>query len=203
MDHAGERRSLREIELTKILPEEGLRGLAEAVDRVAAVWPRFISLAYISKICCLLKRFSSWKVIMISVILREMLLVRREEESSRKLLGERGAAAVHAVREDILHGALGGAEVVDAAVLEEAAVFDGDDGLHHVRRDLVVGDEAALGAVLVFGEGGDELRLELVACQGGAVFGGDGLHHAVGGDDGGAVGGEVALRAGLDWMLSP
>ena len=67
--------------------------------------------------------------------------------------------------EDVLHAALDGADVVDAAVLEEAAVFDGDDGLHHVRRDVVVGDEAALGAVLVFGERGDELRLELVGAR--------------------------------------
>ena len=97
-----------------------------------------------------------------------------------------------------MNGALGGADVVDAAVLEEAAVFDGDDGLDHARRDLVVGDEAALGAVLVFGEGGDELRLELVGAEGGAVFGGDALDLAAAGVDGGAVGGVVALRAGLD-----
>ena len=36
--------------------------------------------------------------------------------------------------------------------------------------DLIVGDEAALGAVLVFGEGGDELRLKLVGGEGGAPF---------------------------------
>ncbi len=65
-----------------------------------------------------------------------------------------------------MHGALGGAEVVDAAVVEEVAVFDGGDGLDEVRWDLVVGDEAALGAVLVFGERGDELGLELVGAAG-------------------------------------
>ncbi len=83
-------------------------------------------------------------------------------------------------------------------MLEEATVFDGGDGLDQVRRDLFVGDEAALGAVLVFGERGDELGLELVAAEGGAVFGGDALDFAVGGGDGGAVGGVVALGAGLD-----
>ena len=57
---------------------------------------------------------------------------------------------------------IGGANIVDAAVLEEATVFDGDDGLDHARWNLVVGDETALGAVLVFGECGDELWLELV-----------------------------------------
>ena len=38
---------------------------------------------------------------------------------------------------DVLHSALGGAEVVDAAVVEEVAVFDGDDGLDEVRRNLL------------------------------------------------------------------
>ena len=121
-------------------------------------------------------------------------LFGREEEIFGELLGEGGASAVQAVGEDVLHGALDGAEVVDAAVLEEAAVFDGGDGLDEAWRDLFVGDEAALGAVLVFGERGDELGLERVAAQGGTVFGGDGLDFAAGGVDGGAVGGVVALR---------
>ncbi len=62
----------------------------------------------------------------------------------------------------------------------------------------VVGDDAALGAALVFGERGDELRLELVGAERDAVFGGDLLDVAAAGGDGGAVGGVVALRAGLD-----
>ena len=53
--------------------------------------------------------------------------------------------------------------VVDAAVLKEAPIFNGDDGLHEVRRNLVVSEQAALGAVGVFAEAGDEQRLELVA----------------------------------------
>ena len=61
-----------------------------------------------------------------------------------------------------------------------------------------IDDETALGAVLVFGESGDELGLELVGAEGGAVFGGDAFDDAVGGVDGGAVGGVVALGAGLD-----
>ena len=62
----------------------------------------------------------------------------------------------------------------------------------------LIGDEAALGAVLVFGESGDELRLELVGAEGCAVFGGDAFDDSVGGGDGGAVGSVEALRAGLD-----
>ena len=102
--------------------------------------------------------------------------LRREEEAAGELLGEGGAAAGFVLLEDVLDGALGGADVVDAAVLEEAAVFDGEDGLDHARGDAVVGDHAALGAVFVFREGGDELGFELVGGKrGAAVFGGDGL----------------------------
>jgi len=83
-------------------------------------------------------------------------------------------------------------------VIEEVTVFDRDDGLHHLGRNVLVGDEAALGAVFVFGQGGDELWLQLVGTEGGSVFGGDALNDAVAGVDGGAVGVVVALRAGLD-----
>ncbi len=99
---------------------------------------------------------------------------------------------------EIVDDGSGHAVVVDAAVLKEAAIFDGGDGLHHARRDVGVGDEAALGAVLVFGESGDELGLKLVGTQGGTVVRGDALDFAAGGVDGGAVGGVVGLRAGLD-----
>ena len=97
-----------------------------------------------------------------------------------------------------MHAALDGAHVVDAAMLEEAMVFDGDDSFNHVRRNVFVGDDAALGAALVFAQRGDELRLQLVGAQRDAVFRGDLLHHTIGGGDGGAVGVVVALRAGLD-----
>lgn len=114
------------------------------------------------------------------------------------MLGEGGGATCSAVGDEVGEGAFGDAEIVDAAVIEEVAIFDGDDGLHHVRRNLVVGDEAALGAVLVFGEGGDELRFEIVGAELGSVLGGDALNDAAGGVDGGTVGGVEALWAGFD-----
>ena len=73
---------------------------------------------------------------MISIELALDALLGSEKEALGKLLGEGGASACYAVREDIDEGALGYAEVVDAAVLEETAIFDGDDCLHHSRRDL-------------------------------------------------------------------
>ena len=53
--------------------------------------------------------------------------------------------------------------VVDAAVLKEAAIFNGDDGVDKVRRNFIVGEHAALGAVGAVAQAGDEQRFELVA----------------------------------------
>ena len=74
-------------------------------------------------------------------------------------------------------------------MLEEAAVLDGEDGVEHVGGNLIVGDDAALDAVFIFGERGDELRLELVGGEGCAVVGDDGLDDGVGGAAEGGRGG--------------
>jgi hypothetical protein len=123
-----------EVELAEVLAEEGLRGLAEAVDGVAA------ALA---------------EVDLVGVHLEDLLLVEaglelegdhelgelaldglvgREEEVLRASCWVRvEPPQVLAAGEEVVDGAFGGAEVVDAAVLEEAAVLDGGDGLDHVR----------------------------------------------------------------------
>ena len=92
---------------------------------------------------------------MISMILRLMRFsgVRKNPRASCMVSVEPPCCFWPVVRSSITR--FGEAEVVDAAVLEEAAVFDGQDRLHQVLRDLVVGDEAALGAVGVFAEAGD------------------------------------------------
>ena len=61
---------------------------------------------------------------------------------------------------------------VDAAMLEEAAIFNGGDGVDQDFRDVVVLDELALGAVGVE-KGSDQLRLEFVAGKFGATAGDD------------------------------
>jgi len=54
------------------------------------------------------------------------------------------------------------APVVDAVVLEEAPVFDRDDGIADDGRNFVVGQEPADGTVLCVEQAGDKLRLEVV-----------------------------------------
>ena len=198
VDDAGEEGALGGVELREVLAEEGLGGFAEAVDGEAA------ALAEVDLVGVHLEDLLLGEAgfeLEGDEDLNELALdalLGREEEAARELHGKRGAAALLVVADDVFDGALGDAEVVDAAVLEEVAVFDRGDGLDHARRDLFVGDEAALDAVLVFGESGDELGFELVRGERCTVFGGDALYFATGGIDGGTVGGVVAFRAGLD-----
>ena len=48
------------------------------------------------------------------------------------------------------------ARVVDASMLEEPAIFDGEHCLHQVRRNLIVRKQTPLGAVCIFAQAGDE-----------------------------------------------
>jgi len=190
--------ALGDVELTKRLAEEGLRRLAEAVNLVTS---------------------DVAKIHLIGVHLEDLLLVEaslelegdhnlpqlasdlffgREEEAASELLRERGTSTAHMVREQILKTAFDGAQIIDSAMIEEVAILNCDDRLHHVLRNLLVGHKAPLGPVLVFREGRDELGLKFVGLELGSVFCGDALNDAVPGCDGGAVGVVVALRAGLD-----
>ena len=87
-----------------------------------------------------------------------------DEEKLCQLHGQRGgAAAMLAVADDIVPCPTDHAEVVDSAVLKEAAVFDGQHCLHNVLRNFIVSEQAALGAVDVFAEAGDEQRFKFIA----------------------------------------
>ena len=198
LDGAGEQGALGGVEVAEVLAEEGLGGLAEAVDGEGA------TLAEVDLVGVHLENLLLGEAIFELegdhdfAEFARVLFLGREKETACELLGEGGAAALFFVRHEVLVGALGGADVVDAAMLEEAAVLDGGDGFDHARGNFGEGDEAALGAVFVFGKCGDELRLELVALERGAVFRGDGGDFAAVRGDGGTVWREEGLCAGLD-----
>ena len=80
---------------------------------------------------------------------------RRQKERARKLHGDRRAALLVALARDVDPERLGQAKEVDAAMLEEAAVFDGENRVHHHFRNLVVLDHLALGALLRVKQGSD------------------------------------------------
>ena len=122
----------------------------------------------------------------------------REEKAARQLLRERGCAFRVAVQvKDVVAQRAQDAPVIDAAVLKETPVLNGDDGVNQVRRNFLVGEQAALGAVGVLAEAGDEQRLELIAGKRLAMLVGDRIHYAVADVDGGAIGRVIRLRAGL------
>src|ERR1700758_5375559 len=74
--------------------------------------------------------------------------------------------------------------------------------MDEVLRNLIVGNEAALGAVGVFAEAGDEDRFELIAGEGLALVVADGVDHTVADVNCGAILGMIGLRAGGDGNAS-
>ena len=103
-------------------------------------------------------------------------LLGRKEKSARQLLRERRSALSVAMKvEDVVAHRAHDAPIIDAAMLKKAAVLNGDDGMHKIGRNLVVGEHAALGALGALAQAGDEQRLELVARKSLAVLVGDGL----------------------------
>ena len=101
-----------------------------------------------------------------------------------------------AVADQIVPDRIQQPQVVDAAVLKEAPVLDGQNRLHQVLRNLVVGEQAALGAVGIVAQAGNQQRLQLIAGQRLAMIVGDRLHHAGADVDGRAVLRVIGLRAG-------
>ena len=115
----------RQIELAEVFPEEDLRGFAKAIDVVAAAMAEVHLVGIHLEDLLLIEASFELEGDQDLDHLSLDALLRREEEASRELLGQSGAAAGLARADDVGEGAFGDAEVVDAAVLEEVAVFDG------------------------------------------------------------------------------
>jgi len=204
LDHTREQRTLGGVELAQVFAEIGLGGLAEAVDRIAAAMPQVDLVGVHGKDLLLAEvglKLEGHKDLahLVFDVLKFTGAVGLDEEVLGQLHGEgRAAAAKSAVADGVVPRPAHHAVVIDAAVLEETAIFNGGDGLYHAWRDVVVADHAALGTVRVFRERRDELRLQLVAAERGAVLRRNAGDDASGGPDGGAVGRVIALGAGLD-----
>ena len=198
LHHSCQQGTLGQVQLLQVLAEVGLCRLAEPIDGKRTALPQ-VDLVGIHLEDLLLGK-ATLELVRdhdLGDLARDRLF-RRKKKTTSQLLRDRRPAAAHAVRQRVLHGTLHGADIVDAGVFEEAAIFDRKHGLHHARRDSVIGHHAAFGAVFVLAECGNELRFKFVGTQRGAVVGRNGLHRAVGCGDRGAFGCEVALRPRLD-----
>jgi hypothetical protein len=160
LDHAGQERALRQRQVADVLVEVHPRGLAEAVDAERAGLAQ-VDLVQVQLQDVLLLR-APLQHEREQGLLRLALhgALRRQEEVLAELLGD-GAAAVRdlALAAHVADDGAHQPDGVEPGVAEEAAVLDGQHRLHHVPRQLVVLDAAALLACLVE-EVGDELRLQ-------------------------------------------
>ena len=135
------------VELANVFAEVGLGGLAKAVDGEAAALAQGDLVGVHREDLLLREAVLELEGDAIWMILRLMRFsgVRKKPRASCMVSVEPPSLS-GAVVKSRDKGAEE-AEVVHAAVLEEAAVFNGSDGLHKVLRKFVVGDQAALGAV--------------------------------------------------------
>ena len=177
LDDACQQRALRQIQLAHILAEVGLRRLAESVDRKAAPLPQ------VDLVGVHLKNLLLGEAVLQlerDQDLDELALeapLRRQKKSARQLHGQRRAAfRIPVARRQIVAQRAQHADVVHAAVLKEAPVLNGHHRLHQILRNLVVGDQAPLGAVGVLAQAGDQQRLQLIARQRLPVIVADRLH---------------------------
>ena len=128
-------RALGKVELPHIFAEVGLRRFAESIDRKAAPLPE-VDLVRIhledllfAEAMFELKRDDD----LVQLALDPSL--RRQKESARQLHGQRRPALnVMMSRRQIVTNRAQDADVVHAAMIEEAPVLDGHHGMHQVRR---------------------------------------------------------------------
>ena len=157
LDHAGEHRALRQVQILHVFAEISLRRLAKAVDGEASLLPQRdlvgIDLKDLLLVEAILQLESDGNFDDLAL----QPLLRCQEEAARQLHGERGSALPPPAQPQIVAQRPQQAEVVDPAVIKETPVLDRSYGIDQIGWQFVKADQAALGAVLPFGEPGDQL----------------------------------------------
>src|SRR6185437_589823 len=153
---------LRQCELAHILAKKGLRRLAESVHRKAAALPQRNLVRIKLKNLLLGEAMLELKG---DNDLKELALeraLRRKEKFLRQLHRQRGRAAeIAAVSQHVMPGPRDHRVVIHSSMMKIPPVFNRGHGIDNHFRNLVPGDKAALGPVLVR-EVGNQQRLKLV-----------------------------------------
>ena len=148
--------------MAHVLAEVGLRGLAESVDGKAAALAQVDLVGvHLEDLLFIEAMFELESDDDLDELPFEALL-RREKEVLRQLHGQRRAALLFVAGGQVANPGLHQPPIVHAAVLKEAPIFNGQHGLHQVRRNLVVSEQPPLGAVGIVAESGDKQRLQFV-----------------------------------------
>ena len=140
-------------EVFQVFVEIGLRCLGKAADgerpALAQIHPIGIELEdlLLAELLLHLQRNQHFRQLALDRLLRS------QEEGPGKLHGDGRAALLVALMSHVHPGGFRQADKVHAAVLEEAAVFDGQHRIHHQLRNLVIRDQLPLGALLRIEQG--------------------------------------------------
>ena len=165
VDDAGDRRRLGQRQVVDVLAEEQPRALGDAMDRERATLPE-IDLVEVELQDFVLRgaaleheRHELLGDLPAHRLLEGVREDRRQEDVLDELLRD-GAAALEVgpVPREVGDQRTGHPDRVDARVLVETPVFDGQDRVHHVPRDLLEGDLAPF-SPLARHERGQQRRL--------------------------------------------
>ena len=162
LDQSGKQRSFGQRDVFQVLVEVRARGFREAADGERAALAEVDAVAVELEDLLLAEFLLEFKR---DHDFRQLALdgfFRRQKERARELHGDGRAALFVALAGDVDPEGLSEAKEVDAAMLEETAVFDGENRIDHHLRNFVVLHHLALGALLGVEQRGDELRLKLV-----------------------------------------
>src|SRR5437016_8115069 len=89
----------------------------------------------------------------------------RQEESPGELHGDGGTALFVFLVGEINPRRFHQAKIIHAIVLKEAAIFNGQDRIHHHLGNIVVLDQLPLGALFRVEQGSHQLRLEFISSK--------------------------------------
>ena len=136
LNDAGDRRRLAQRHVADVLAEEEARSLGDAVHRERAALPEVdVVQVHLEDLILRDPALEDERHVLFGQLAAQRLL-RRQEEVLHQLLRD-GAAAdqVLLLAAQVRDHRADGANQIDAGVVVEAAVLDGEDGLDHARRN--------------------------------------------------------------------
>ena len=166
LNDSGQQGAFRQSEILYVLVEVGARAFAHTHDAETAALPErnlvgiHLEDALLGELLLQVHRDNHLGQLALYGLLGG------EKESARKLHSEGRAALAAVAVHDVSHGSFDQAVVIYAAMLEEAAILDGDHSVDQVFGELVELDELALGPVRAFKERRNQHGLEFVRLQG-------------------------------------
>src|ERR1700733_6370455 len=165
LDHPSQERALGKVQLPHVFAKVGLRGLPEAVDGEASLLSQRnlvgIDLEDLLLVEAILQLEGDGNLDDLALD----SLLRGQEEAACQLHSKGRPSLSPAARPQIVAQRPQQPEVVDPAVIKKTSILDRSNGIDQIGWYFVKAHQAALGAILPFGEPGDQCWFQFVSIQ--------------------------------------